>query len=166
MSMDDLKFLSLKFAREMIQKVTKKGKLRASFSFKQQVMTDCPRIFSGAIGVETPAILFVVLNRFCNPFMMANFHAFPFFQLNLTFSTMKRKSTELYWNGWVLVTFGMIAETSPSKLFKNCSSLSSSLVILISNLWTLYLVFFFPPSVVLSHRIESVEYKYSAGERK
>jgi hypothetical protein len=44
------------------------------------------------------------------------------------------------------VTFGIIATTSPSKLFRNCSSLLWSLVILRLNRWTLYFIFL-PPSI-------------------
>jgi len=55
---------------------------------------------------------------------------------------MRRKSTCVF---GAQVTFGIIATTSPSKLFRNCSSLLWSLVILISNRWTLYFVFL-PPS--------------------
>ena len=56
---------------------------------------------------------------------------------------MRRKST---WTFGAQVTFGMIDTISPSKLFRNCSSLLWSLVILISNRWTLYFIFL-PPSI-------------------
>jgi len=39
------------------------------------------------------------------------------------------------------VTFGTIATTSPSRLFRNCSSFIWSFVILISKRWTLYFTF-------------------------
>jgi hypothetical protein len=41
-----------------------------------------------------------------------------------------------------MVTFGKMATTSPSRLFRNCSSLLWSVVILISNRCTLYFIFF------------------------
>jgi hypothetical protein len=37
------------------------------------------------IGVETPTFLLVILNFFCNIHVMSNFHAFPIFQLIITF---------------------------------------------------------------------------------
>jgi len=55
---------------------------------------------------------------------------------------MRRKSTCVF---GAQVTFGIIVTTSPSRLFRNCSSLLCSLVILILNRWTLYFIFL-PPS--------------------
>jgi len=52
---------------------------------------------------------------------------------HFNFSTMSKKSTYVAGTG---VTLGMIATTSPSKLFKNSSNFFSSLVILIGNRWT------------------------------
>ena len=54
---------------------------------------------------------------------------------------MRRKSTCVF---GAQVTFGIIATISPSKLFRNCSSLLCSLVILILNRCTLYFIFLTP----------------------
>ena len=75
----------------------KEGRLRAGFSFKQQVMLDFVCHWSRThasrlIGVETPALPLVFLNYFSDIFVVTNLHAFPFFQPNFTFRSNFRIS--------------------------------------------------------------------------
>lgn len=55
-------------------------------SFKQQVMVDvgASSDVNRPIGVETPTILFHVLNCFTDVLVAVNIHAFPFLQPNIT----------------------------------------------------------------------------------
>jgi hypothetical protein len=59
---------------------------RSLASFKQQVMVDvgASSDVNRPIVVETPTILFHVLNCFTNILVAVNIHAFPFLQPNLT----------------------------------------------------------------------------------
>lgn len=72
-----------------INSIRKRGKVKSRpvfislALFKQQVMTDKGCLTGCLIGVETPAILLVILDGFANIPVMPHFHTFPFFQLNL-----------------------------------------------------------------------------------
>lgn len=76
-----------------------------------------------------------------------------------TLSTMRRKSTRCA-QGNTIETLGTMAMTSPSKLFRNCSNLPWSPVILISKRWTLYFIHYTPSKQyavpVLSHALRVI----------
>jgi len=66
-----------------------KGKLRVSLSYslaplKQQIMIDKSWGPLSLIGVEPPALLLPLLNRFTNIFVVTNLHAFILFQFTIT----------------------------------------------------------------------------------
>ncbi|MDH5663585.1 MAG: hypothetical protein OEY90_03870, partial [Candidatus Bathyarchaeota archaeon] len=68
-------------------------RLHSLASFKQQVMVDvgASSDVNRPIVVETPAILFHILNCFTDILVAVNIYAFPFFQLNLTSSGTSQK---------------------------------------------------------------------------
>ena len=99
----DLTFLDYFLENGALSPCTHKQKrevksLFVSFSvalLKQQVMIDVVCHWSRShasclIGVETPAIPCVFLNRFTDILMVLNFYAYPFFQSNQPSSTLEQ----------------------------------------------------------------------------